>query len=70
MVPDIYGPQLNRSTFDFDFNKKMNRSLVFDLATTTFIARREVALFLGLPGTERATWLRLSDTQASGRPIE
>jgi DNA replication protein DnaC len=29
----------------------MNRSLVFDLATATFIARREDALFLGPPGT-------------------
>ncbi len=31
--------------FDFTFNKKMNRSLVFDLATANFIARREDALF-------------------------
>ena len=40
--------------FDFDFNKKMNRSLVFDLATATFIARREDALFLGPPGTGKS----------------
>ena len=33
--------------FDFNFNKKMNRSLVFDLATANFIARHEDALFLG-----------------------
>jgi hypothetical protein len=32
--------------FDFSFNKKMNRSLVFDLATANFIARHEDALFL------------------------
>jgi len=31
--------------FDFNFNKKMNRSLVFELATGTFIARHEDALF-------------------------
>ena len=37
--------------FDFNFNKKMNRSLVFDLATRAFIARHEDALFLGPPGT-------------------
>ena len=35
--------------FDFTFNAKMNRSLVFDLATGSFIQRREDALFLG-PG--------------------
>jgi DNA replication protein DnaC len=35
--------------FDFTFNPKMNRSLVFDLATAAFIGRREDALFLG-PG--------------------
>ena len=33
--------------FDFGFNPKMNRSLVFDLATATFIQKREDALFLG-----------------------
>jgi DNA replication protein DnaC len=36
-------------TFDFTFNPKMNRSLVFDLATCAFIQKREDALFLG-PG--------------------
>src|SRR3982751_359722 len=35
--------------FDFSFNPKMNRSLIFDLATCRFIDRREDALFLG-PG--------------------
>jgi DNA replication protein DnaC len=40
--------------FDFGFNKKMNRSLVFDLATGTFISRREDALFLGPPGTGKS----------------
>jgi hypothetical protein len=40
--------------FDFSFNKKMNRSMVFDLATANFIARREDALFLGPPGTEKS----------------
>src|SRR3954470_18269356 len=32
--------------FDFTFNPKMNRSLVFDLATCAFIAKRDDALFL------------------------
>ena len=39
-------PQVTFDNFDFDFNKKMNRSLVFDLATTTFVARHEDALFV------------------------
>ncbi len=30
-------PQKTLDNFDFNFNKKMNRSLVFDLATATFI---------------------------------
>ena len=41
-------------TFDFTFNPKMNRSLVFNLATTAFIARREDALFLGPGGTGKS----------------
>jgi DNA replication protein DnaC len=47
-------PQKTLDNFDFDFNKKMNRSLVFDLATATFIAKREDALFLGPPGTGKS----------------
>ena len=35
--------------FDFTFNPKMNRSLVFDLATGAFITRHEDVLLLG-PG--------------------
>src|SRR3974390_864097 len=40
--------------FDFDFNKKMNRALVFDLATARFVQQREDALFLGPPGTGKS----------------
>lgn len=40
--------------FDFAFNPKMNRSLVFDLATAAFIERREDALFLGPGGTGKS----------------
>ena len=40
--------------FDFNFNPKMNRSLVFDLATGIFIQRREDALFLGPGGTGKS----------------
>jgi len=47
-------PQVTFDNFDFDFNKKMNRSLVFDLATATFVARHDDALFLGPPGTGKS----------------
>jgi DNA replication protein DnaC len=33
-------PERSLDTFDFDFNKKMNRALVYDLATARFIAQR------------------------------
>ena len=46
----------NRSldSFDFTFNATMNRSLVFDLATCGFIAKREDVLFLGPGGTGKS----------------
>ena len=47
-------PQKSLDNFDFNFNKKMNRSLIFELATANFIARREDALFLGPPGTGKS----------------
>jgi len=46
--------QKNLENFDFSFNKKLNRSLVFDLATAGFIAKHEDALFLGPPGTGKS----------------
>jgi len=47
-------PQRSLDNFDFNFNPKMNRSLVFDLATCAFISRREDALFLGPGGTGKS----------------
>ena len=47
-------PHKTLDNFDFSFNPKMNRSLVFDLATCAFIARREDALFLGPGGTGKS----------------
>jgi DNA replication protein DnaC len=41
-------------SFDFDFNKKMNRALIHDLATGRFILQREDALFLGPPGSGKS----------------
>lgn len=46
--------QKTLDNFDFAFNPKMNRSLVFDLATATFIGRREDVLFLGPGGTGKS----------------
>ena len=36
-------------TFDFDFNKKMNRALVFELAAARWVTQHEDALLLGPP---------------------
>lgn len=47
-------PQRTLDNFDFTFNPKMNRSLVFDLATSAFIAKREDALFLGPGGSGKS----------------
>jgi len=47
-------PQKTLENFDFSFNKKLNRSVVFDLATAGFIAKHEDALFLGPPGTGKS----------------
>ncbi len=47
-------PDRALDNFDFSFNPKINRSLVFDLATGAFIGRREDALFLGPGGTGKS----------------
>jgi DNA replication protein DnaC len=47
-------PQRTLDNFDFSFNPKMNRSLVFDLATCTFIGKREDVLFLGPGGSGKS----------------
>jgi len=47
-------PERSLEAFDFDFNKKMNRALVYDLATARFVEHREDALFLGPPGTGKS----------------
>ena len=47
-------PHKTLDNFDFGFNPKINRSLVFDLATSAFIGRREDALFLGPGGTGKS----------------
>ena len=47
-------PERTLDNFDFTFNPKINRSLVFDLATGAFISKREDALFLGPGGTGKS----------------
>jgi DNA replication protein DnaC len=47
-------PHKTLDQFDFNFNPKMNRSLVFDLATCAFLGKREDALFLGPGGTGKS----------------
>jgi DNA replication protein DnaC len=47
-------PERSLDNFDFTFNPKMNRSLVFDLATGAFIAKHEDALFLGPGGSGKS----------------
>src|SRR5574341_1231715 len=52
-------PDRSLDRFDFDFNKKMNRALLHELATARFVGKREDALFLGPPGTavRRLVWV-------------
>ena len=57
-------PDRSLDTFDFDFNKKMNRALIHELATGRFLAQREDALFLGPPGTGKSHL-----AQAIGRAV-
>ena len=42
-------PDRSLDGFDFAFNKKINRALVFELATARFVAQREDALLIGPP---------------------
>jgi len=57
-------PDKTLDNFDFQFNPKLNRSLVFDLATGGFIDRREDALFLG-PGSTGKSHLAHAIGQAA-----
>jgi DNA replication protein DnaC len=57
-------PDRSLDRFDFDFNKKMNRALIHELATGRFVSQREDALFLGPPGTGKSHL-----AQAIGRAV-
>lgn len=47
-------PDKRLDNFDFQFNPKMNRNLIFDLATAAWVERREDSLFQGPPGTGKS----------------
>ena len=47
-------PDRSLDAFDFAFNKKINRALVFELATARFVAQREDVLLIGQPGTGKS----------------
>jgi DNA replication protein DnaC len=57
-------PDKSLDSFDFDFNKKMDRSIVFQLATGRFLSKAEDALFLGPPGSGKSHLV-----QAIGRAV-
>lgn len=47
-------PDRTLDNFDFDFNKKMNRRIVYELAAGHFIDKHDDVLFLGPPGTGKS----------------
>ncbi len=47
-------PGKTLDTFDFSFNTKMDRKIVFELATAGFIGRNEDCLLVGPPGTGKS----------------
>ena len=47
-------PDRALDSFDFDFNKKMNRALLYELATARFVGQREDVLLLGPPGSGKS----------------
>lgn len=51
--------------FDFAFNPKMDRKLIFELASCRFIAQREDALLLGPPGAGKSHLAQAIGTAAA-----
>ena len=47
-------PDRTLDSFDFDWNRKIPRALVFELATGRFVEQREDVLLLGPPGTGKS----------------
>jgi DNA replication protein DnaC len=63
-------PHKTLDNFDFTFNPKMNRSLVFDLATCAFIGNGKMDFSWVQAGPGKATWLKPSAKLPSNRTIE
>ena len=53
--------------FDFGFNPKIPRRLVFDLATARFVGQREDVLLLGPPGTGKSHLVQALGLAAIGQ---
>lgn len=53
--------------FDFGFNRKLNRKLVFELATARFVSRHEDVLLLGPPGTGKSHLVQAIGTAVIGQ---
>lgn len=47
-------PEHRLDNFDFDFNKKIPRHIIYELATARFVTEREDVVFLGPPGTGKS----------------
>src|SRR5436305_4657046 len=60
-------PNKTLDNFDFSFNPKMNRSMVFDLATGTFIDRAKMHCFSGRAARAKAIWRKPSARPRSSR---
>jgi DNA replication protein DnaC len=54
LVSALVGDELTLDGFDFAFNPKIDRALVFELATGRFLTCAEDALFLGPPGSGKS----------------
>ena len=70
--PDSVTPTRSLDRFDFAFNKKINRALVFELATARFVAQREDALLIGPPGNNsppHASSPSAKTHSCSGHPV-
>src|SRR5438552_11642342 len=62
-------PYKTLDNFDFTFNPKMNRSLVFDLATCALSASARTPCFSVPAALARVTWLRPSARPPSNKAI-
>ena len=64
-------PERSLDTFDFDFNKKMNRALIYELSSPRRVSSLSVRTSFSLdrPVPARATWRKRSGAQRFSRDI-